>query len=103
MGLLGVKKTSRNKGLGGYPIPPCERRRGDCIAIAEFCSENHVKNSTRKVLFLPSRCFHCNSEVEWVDDADFQDEGEGTFLVRFFSCPNCRAYHFVCLPIDDED
>jgi hypothetical protein len=46
-------------------------------------------------------CWHCNAELIWGGDHDFEDWGyEGEGIVSNFSCPDCPATVYVHLPID---
>ena len=49
------------------------------------------------------KCWHCNTELIWGGDHDYEDydmEGEG--IVSNLSCPNCKAFVEVYLPLGDE-
>tara|TARA_R100001530_G_scaffold84728_3_gene59038 strand:- start:193 stop:378 length:186 start_codon:yes stop_codon:yes gene_type:complete len=47
-------------------------------------------------------CWHCNSELIWGGDHDYEDYGfEGEGIVTNLSCTNCPAETYVHLPIDD--
>ena len=49
-------------------------------------------------------CWHCNTELIWVGDIDFEDyalEGEG--IISKLSCPKCNAYVEVYLPMEDNE
>jgi len=51
----------------------------------------------RSILFIEGvfcrmKCWHCNTEVIWGGDHDFEDYGyEGEGIVSNFHCPNCQA------------
>ena len=48
-------------------------------------------------------CWHCNSELIWGGDHDYEDYGmEGEGIVSNLSCPNCDAFVLVYLPIDND-
>ena len=49
------------------------------------------------------KCWHCNTELIWGGDHDYEDYGideEG--IVTNLSCPNCDAFVEVYLPLDDD-
>ena len=46
------------------------------------------------------KCWHCNTEVIWDCDYDFDDIGyDGYGIVSVFHCPNCEAEYECRLPI----
>ena len=48
-------------------------------------------------------CWHCNAELIWGADFDFEDYGlEGDGIVTSLSCPNCPATVEVYLPAEEE-
>ena len=52
------------------------------------------------------KCWHCNTELIWGGDHDFEDLGrEGEGIVSNFSCSNelCDVFVEVFLPIKEED
>ena len=49
-------------------------------------------------------CWHCNSELTWGGDFDFDDYGlDGNGIVSNLSCPNCPVYVEVYYDIDEEN
>jgi|TARA_R110000824_G_scaffold24840_4_gene86966 hypothetical protein len=49
------------------------------------------------------KCWHCNHEVIWGGDFDYEDYGmEGDGIVSNLSCSKCPATYEICLPISDE-
>ena len=39
------------------------------------------------------KCWHCNTELIWGGDHDFEDYGyTGEGIVSNLSCPNCEAF-----------
>ena len=43
-------------------------------------------------------CYHCNTELIWGGDHDFEDYGmEDEGIVTNLSCPNCEAHVEVYL------
>ena len=52
------------------------------------------------------KCWHCNEELIWGGDFDYEDYGiEGEGIVSNLSCPNedCNVYVEVFLPLGDEN
>jgi len=48
-------------------------------------------------------CWHCNSEVIWGGDFDFEDYGmEGEGIVSNLTCSNCKAYYECYLDFEEE-
>ena len=49
-------------------------------------------------------CWHCNTELIWGGDFDFEDYGrDDEGIVSNLSCPNCRAFVEVYLPLGEKD
>ena len=49
------------------------------------------------------KCWHCNSEVIWGGDHDYEDYGmEGKGIVSNLSCSECNAFYLCYLGEDDE-
>ena len=49
-------------------------------------------------------CWHCNSEVIWGGDHDYQDYGmEGEGIVSNLSCSKCNAFYLCYLGEEDEE
>ena len=49
-------------------------------------------------------CWHCNSEVIWGGDHDYEDYGmEGEGIVSNLSCSKCDADYLIYLPIPEEN
>ena len=49
------------------------------------------------------KCWHCNSEVIWGGDFDFEDYGmDGKGIVSNLSCSNCKAYYECYLDLEEE-
>ena len=49
-------------------------------------------------------CYHCNKELIWGGDHDYEDydrPGEG--IVTNLSCPNCESFVLVYTPLGEED
>ena len=52
------------------------------------------------------KCWHCNEELIWGGDFDYEDYGiEGEGIVSNLSCPNeeCNVYVEVFLPLGEEN
>ena len=50
------------------------------------------------------KCWHCNHEVIWGGDFDYEDYGmEGDGIVSNLSCSKCPATYEIYLPIPSED
>ena len=48
-------------------------------------------------------CWHCNSEVIWGGDFDFEDYGmDGDGIVSNLTCSNCKAYYECYLDFGGE-
>lgn len=48
-------------------------------------------------------CWHCDAELIWGSDFDFEDYGlEGDGIVTSLSCPSCSATVEVHLPEDEK-
>jgi hypothetical protein len=48
-------------------------------------------------------CWHCNTELIWGGDHDFEDYGsEGEGIVSNLSCPECKAFVLVYTGTDDD-
>jgi hypothetical protein len=47
-------------------------------------------------------CWHCESELIWGGDHDYETEQGGEGIVTNLSCPNCEAQVFVYLDLDTE-
>ena len=44
------------------------------------------------------KCWHCNSEVIWGGDHDYEDYGmEGEGIVSNLSCSGCNAFYLCYL------
>ena len=49
------------------------------------------------------KCWHCNSEVIWGGDFDFEDYGmDGKGIVSNLSCSNCKAFYECYLDLEEE-
>ena len=49
------------------------------------------------------KCWHCNSEVIWGGDFDFEDYGmDGEGIVSNLSCSNCKAFYECYLDLEEE-
>ncbi len=49
------------------------------------------------------KCWHCNSEVIWGGDHDYEDYGmEGEGIVSNLSCSGCNAFYLCYIGEDDE-
>ena len=49
------------------------------------------------------KCWHCNSEVIWGGDHDYEDYGmEGEGIVSNLSCSGCNALYLCYIGEDDE-
>ena len=49
------------------------------------------------------KCWHCNSEVIWGGDFDFEDYGmDGKGIVSNLTCSNCKAYYECYLDLEEE-
>ena len=49
------------------------------------------------------KCWHCNSEVIWGGDFDFEDYGmDGEGIVSNLTCSNCKAYYECYLDLEEE-
>ena len=49
------------------------------------------------------KCWHCNSEVIWGGDHDYEDYGmEGEGIVSNLSCSKCSAFYECYLAIEEE-
>ena len=49
-------------------------------------------------------CWHCNSNVIWGGDHDYEDYGlEGNGIVSNLSCSECKATYIVYLPIEKKE
>ena len=45
-------------------------------------------------------CWHCNTDLIWGGDHDFDEDSEGLYdMVTNLSCPNCGAYVEVYRPV----
>jgi len=50
------------------------------------------------------KCWHCNEEVIWGGDHDYEDYGmEGEGIVSNLSCSRCSAFYKCYYPIGEED
>ena len=50
------------------------------------------------------KCWHCNSEVIWGGDHDYEDYGlEGDGIVSNLSCSECKATYIGYLPIEKKE
>ena len=50
------------------------------------------------------KCWHCNEEVIWGGDFDYEDYGmDGEGIVSNLSCSKCSAFYECYLPIGEED
>tara|TARA_R110000824_G_scaffold395927_1_gene597046 strand:- start:367 stop:534 length:168 start_codon:yes stop_codon:yes gene_type:complete len=50
------------------------------------------------------KCWHCNHEVIWGGDHDYDDYGmEGEGIVSNLNCSKCEAEYLIYLPIPSED
>ena len=50
------------------------------------------------------KCWHCNHEVIWGGDHDYDDYGmEGEGIVSNLNCSKCEAEYLIYLPIPNED
>jgi|TARA_R100000742_G_C4165296_1_gene5439 hypothetical protein len=50
------------------------------------------------------KCWHCNSEVIWGGDHDYEDYGmEGEGIVSNLSCSECNAFYLCYLGEEDEE
>ena len=50
------------------------------------------------------KCWHCNNEVIWGGDHDYDDYGmEGEGIVSNLNCSKCEAEYLIYLPIPSED
>ena len=49
------------------------------------------------------KCWHCNSEVIWGGDHDYEDYGmERKGIVSNLSCSNCKAFYECYLDLEEE-
>lgn len=49
-------------------------------------------------------CWHCNTELIWGGDHDFEDHGmEGEGIVSNLSCPNCDTFVLVYYPCNENE
>ncbi len=49
-------------------------------------------------------CYHCNTELIWGGDHDYEDHGIDTDgIVTNLSCPNCPTTVFVYTDIEEEE
>jgi len=50
------------------------------------------------------KCWHCDSEMIWGGDNDFDDFGmEGEGIVSNFSCSSCPVTAEVILPLEEDE
>ncbi len=50
------------------------------------------------------KCWHCNTELIWGGDHDYEDHGIGRDgIVTNLSCPNCPTTVFVYTDIEEEE
>ena len=50
------------------------------------------------------KCWHCNEEVIWGGDFDYEDYGmDGEGIISNLSCSKCPAFYECYLPIGEED
>ena len=49
------------------------------------------------------KCWHCESDLIWGGDHDYETEQGGEGIVTNLSCPNCEAQVFVYLDLDTEE
>ena len=50
------------------------------------------------------KCWHCNEEVIWGGDHDYEDHGmEGEGIVSNLSCSRGSAFYLCYYPIGEED
>ena len=47
-------------------------------------------------------CYHCNTELIWGGDHDYEDCDKGEGIVTNLSCPKCEAFVLVYIPINNE-
>ena len=49
------------------------------------------------------KCWHCDTELIWLTDHDFEGEHESYSMVANLSCPNCGCRVDVYYPKKEEE
>ena len=49
------------------------------------------------------KCWHCKNELIWGGDHDMEEEEDEYLMVTNLSCPKCKSFVFVYLPVADTD
>ena len=47
-------------------------------------------------------CWHCGTELRWMQDEDISEESERYHIVTFLDCPHCESMTEVYLPKEKE-
>ena len=47
-------------------------------------------------------CWHCGTELRWMQDEDISEESERYHIVTFLDCPYCESMTEVYLPKERE-